>query len=195
MSEDFLLRLSARAGAFAFLDAPSKLEVFALSSFSCCLLGSLSSTFPLAANLAVALLALIACRGNSEAQLAGVCGFCFFTIITDVIAMCTRMSGWGGTMTTLNVLLKLGIAANAYRLVDDIGILAAEDGMAPSADVRGASCSSAVGVGNSAVGSAGGGFPSAYHAPAMGDDDYVSMASEATDRNVAVGEATRYRAI
>ena len=78
MSEDLLLCLSARAGAFSYLDLASKIEVFALASFTCSLLGSLSPSFPLAANLGVALVALLACRGRSEAQLTGLCGFCLF---------------------------------------------------------------------------------------------------------------------
>ena len=177
MSEDLLLCLSARAGAFSYLDLASKIEVFALASFTCSLLGSLSPSFPLAANLGVALVALLACRGRSEAQLTGLCGFCLFTTVTDIIAIATRCTMWAGTMATLNIMLKFGTASHAYRLCDAVGALAADE-LAPS-DERGGA------VGSSA------GYPTA--SAALTDDDY--NAAEAGDKHATPGEATRYRAI
>jgi hypothetical protein len=179
MADDLLLRLSARAGAFAFLDTPSKIEVFALGSFSTCLLGSLAR-FPLPANLAIALLGLLACRSRSEAQLAGLCGFCVFTTITDLIEMARGgTSGWGGTMCILNIILKLFMAANAYRIVDALGAL---DEMAPNDDLGE--------PGQVGSGSAASGFPTAYHAP--------TNVSSLPEDDAPVGEGagvTRYRAI
>ena len=189
MAEELLLRLSARAGAYTFLDVPSKIEVLALGSFSCCLLGSLSTGFPLPVNLAVALLALLACRARSEAQLAGLCGFGLFTIITDIIAICTRPTGWGGTMTAFNIFLKLSVAGHAYRLCDALGAL---DDMAPVNGDEGAVVAGGGGSG-AAVG-----YPTAYHAPvaSMSEDDLATMSAEAADlKHSAVGEVTRYRAI
>ena len=52
-----MLRMTSGVGAFASFEAPAKVEVFALSSFACCLFGALVDPFPLAVNLAVALLA------------------------------------------------------------------------------------------------------------------------------------------
>ena len=175
--DDFLVRLSARTGAYSFLDVPAKMEVLALASFCCCLLGSMSSAFPLAQNIGIALLALLACRGNSEAQLAAACAFSLFTTVTDIIIMFANPSGWGGAMTTLNLLLKLAIAAHAYRMCETLGALADE---IPSS-VEG-------GCGSGAAGSTSGGYPVAYHAPALKDDD-------ADDAGARQGEATRYRAI
>ena len=178
--EDLLLRLSARAGAFAYLDLPSKLEVFALSSFACCMLGGLSSSYPFATNSAVALLALVACRSRSEAQLACLCGFSLYTTITDIIAVCIHPTGWGGVMTIANLVLKLNLAIYSYRLMDALSELS--DEMAPRDE--------------GTSGPAASGFPTAYHAPSLKDDDYAAMAAEAADRHANdVGDVTRYRAI
>ena len=188
MAEDFLLRLTAHAGAFAFFDLPSKLEAFALGSFSCCLLGSMSAAFPLPQNIGIALLALIACRGYSEAQLAATTGFCLFTTITDFILMCANPTGWGGAMTILNILLKLAMAAHAYRMCDQVGALA--EGMATS--VEGDATMARGGTAR-----ASGAYPAAtYHAPAFKDDDYSAAMPSADDASDVEGEArTRYRAI
>ena len=185
-AEDMLLRLSARAGAFTLLDTPSKIEVIALGSFSCCMLGSLSNSFPLAANLAVALLALVACRARSEAQLAGLCGFCLFTTITDIINLCVRPSGWGGTMTIVNIFLKLSLATQAYRLSDALSAFAIDDEL-PAAPGDG-------GAGGT-PGSSSGGYPTAYHAPALEEADYDSLAAERAAKHEGGEGVTRYRAI
>jgi hypothetical protein len=93
--------------------------------------------------------------------------------------MTTRMTGWGGTMAMLNVLIKLCIATHAYRLCDELDDFAAE-GMAPG------------GEGGAGPSTGAGGFPTAYHAPSRADEDFG--AAEAGEKG-AVGEVTRYRAI
>ena len=183
MAEDLLLRLSARAGAFAFLDAPSKIEALAMGSFSCCMLGSLSHSFPLAANLSIALLALLAIRGRSEAQLAGLCGFCLFTTLTDIINLCYWSTGWAGTMTILNIFIKLSMASYAYRICD---ALAADD-VLPSADDY-AAADAPHGAGSS------GGYPAVYHSPPLKEEDADDAPPAANEAGQREG-VTRYRAI
>lgn len=174
MADDFVLRLSERANAFAFLDRPARVEVFALASFGCCLLGSLVDAFPLAANLAVAQLALLASRSRSEAQLIALCGFVLFTAVTDVIFMCVSPSGWGGMMIILNIVLKLSYATQAYRLCYTLSHFAGYgDEPLPTSD----------------AGPASGAYPPAYQAPPPVDGD-----ADAGD-SLMPGEATRYRAI
>ena len=179
--EDFLVRLSTRAGAFAFLDLPSRIEVLALASISCCLLGNLAIAFPLAENLALALLALLAIRNRSEVQLIALCGFCAFTTITDIVFMCTYASGWGGTMTALNVFLKLSIAVQAHKLSSALGALDDQFG------------------GMAAVpqgGGGGGGYPTAgYVAPSGPPDVEYADDVPAPPGAGGEGEVTRYRAI
>lgn len=164
---------STRAGAFAFLDLPSRIEVLALASFSCCLLGNLAAAFPLAENLAIALLALLAARSRSEVQLVALFGFCMFTTVTDVVFMCTYAGGWGGAMTAMNIFLKLGAASHAHKLWNAAGLLDDSLGGMPPRD----------------DGSAG--YPTAsYAAPTQPPVDYEDVAADAKP-----GEATRYRAI
>ena len=108
--DDLLIMVSGRLRqglqAFIYLAVPERVEMFGLLSMSCCLLGSLGE-FPLAVNLAVALLALIACRSGSDAQLLALCGFATFTIITDLMHI-FRCSAWGGAMLIINAVLKAG---------------------------------------------------------------------------------------
>lgn len=124
--DDIVVRLATRIGSVQLLDVPSRVEVLALASFSCCLLGDLGE-FPLASNLAVAVLALVACRSRSEAQLVAFCGFAIYTTITDVIFMCTIASSWGGAMTTFNIVLKLAAATNAYKMCATLSTMSGEE--------------------------------------------------------------------
>ena len=116
-------------------------------------------------------------------------GFAFFTIVTDIITLCTRPTGWGGTMTVVNMVFKLVVATHAYRLCDALGSLsAADDIISPS------------GEGAAAVAGSAGGYPMAYHAPPLKEEevDYGEAAGSGhadADADAAVGEATRYRAI
>ena len=86
------------AVAFGFMDPAAKLELLCLLSFMVCVLGSLV-VFPVAVNLAIAVLGLSSCKSGSEAQLIAVCFFAVLTTITDVIFMCTRPSTYGGART------------------------------------------------------------------------------------------------
>ena len=105
------------AVAFTFMDPAAKLELLCLLSFAVCVLGSLV-VFPVAVNLAIALLGLSSCRSGSEAQLIAVCFFAVLTTVTDVVFMCTRPSTYGGFMTLLNLVVKLAAATQSYRLLD-----------------------------------------------------------------------------
>ena len=105
------------AVAFTFMDPAAKLELLCLVSFAVCVLGSLV-VFPVAVNLAIALLGLSSCRSGSEAQLIAVCFFAVLTTVTDVVFMCTRPSTYGGFMTLLNLVVKLAAATQSYRLLD-----------------------------------------------------------------------------
>lgn len=136
-------------------------------------------TFPLEVNFSIALLALLAMRSRSEAQLLGLVVFALFTTMTDVVFLCSEASGWGGVMTALNMVLKLGLALHAYRICSVSDGLSADDGLGASDE-----------GGN-------GGYPTAYHAPTSGltQDDYAALAVEAADKHAAIGEVTRYRAI
>lgn len=189
-AEDFLVRLSTRAGSFAFLDLPSRVEVLALASFSCCLLGNLAAEFPLAENLSLALLALLATRSRSEVQLVALVGFSAFTTITDVVFMCTYATGWGGTMTALNIFLKLGVAAHAHKLVSALDAL--DDQFGGMSAVP--SCS---GAGGGSCSGGGGGYPTAGYTAPRGPPDVDDYADEAAAATGAAGgpEVTRYRAI
>ena len=195
MLEDCLLRLSASMGTFASLDAPAKMEVIALSSFAACLLGG---DWPAAFNLSIALLALLAVRTRSDAQLCALCGFAIYTSITDFVYLFAEpSSGWGSAMLILNIVLKVGLATNSYALFGT-----GDDGMpmggADDVDaVGGRGNNFAGGGGSSSASGAGGGFPSAsYIAPAVDSTvDYESMAADAADKHASMGEATRYRPI
>ena len=114
------------ATAFTFMDPAAKLELLCLVSFALCVLGSLV-VFPVAVNLAIALLGLSSCRSGSEAQLIAVCFFAVLTTVTDVIFICTRPSTYGGFMTLLNLVVKLAAATQAYRLLDAGGRYGAAD--------------------------------------------------------------------
>jgi hypothetical protein len=122
--EDFLLRLAGRAGAFSYLDLPQKVESLALASFCCCLLGDLGA-FPLASNLGIALLGLVAIRARSEAQLISLCGFIMFTAVGDLFFVCTEADSWGGVFTVMNMVLKLGMGQYAFRMYTAFDALAA----------------------------------------------------------------------
>ena len=151
-------RLQNGLRSFMYLDLPSRIETFGLLSFSCSLLGNLGK-FPIAANLAVALLAIVACRSRSEAQLLGLCGFALFTSVTDIIFMASSPSFWGTVFIVLNMLLKMGAASNAYRLC-------------------GAALEGSESLETSDEGQAG--YPSAYQAPSsLGAEEFPSFASEA----------------
>ena len=182
--DDVLLMISGRMRqglqAFMFLDVPERVETFGLLSFSCCLLGSLGhnaigiNNFPLTVNLAVALLALLASRSRSEAQLLGLCGFVGFTILTDLFVL-LRCSAWGAAMLIVNIVLKGGAASNALRMVganlgNDEALAPADHGIGP---------------------------PMAnYQAPqSLGPADYEAMAAEAATKHVGIGDSTQYRAI
>ena len=194
MAEDLLVRLSTRAGAFAFLDLPSRIEVLALASISCCLLGNLAIAFPLAENLALALLALVAIRHRSEVQLIALCGFCAFTTITDIVFMCTYASGWGGTMTALNIFLKLAVAVQAHKLSSALGAL--DDQFGGMAAVPQSGCGSG-GMGAMGGGYAcGGAYPTAGYVAPSGPPDVEYADDVPTPPGTGgEGEVTRYRAI
>ena len=187
-------RFSRSAGAFAFLDLPSCIEVLALASFSCCLLGNLAESFPLSENLALALLALLATRTRSEVQLLALCGFCLFTIITDVVFMCTEAGGWGGAMTLLNILLKLAMASGAQKLCYALEALSEDMG-----GMMAGGRSACTGLG-------AGAYPSASYAapseppplgPAVDESLGYEEASGGGGAAISSGEVgvTRYRAI
>ena len=82
--EDCMLSILSRAGTFGFLDVPAKVETLALASFGCTLLGNLSE-FPAPENFAIALLAMLASRTRSEAQLVGLIGFVLFTTCLKLV--------------------------------------------------------------------------------------------------------------
>lgn len=179
--DDVLIMISGRMRqglqAFMFLDVPERVETFGLLSFSCCLLGSQSVTFPLAVNIAVALLALIAARSRSDAQLLGLCAFVAFTSATDLLQV-FHCSAWGAAMLTVNLVLKFGAASNAYRLVG-MPILASDNGLGAVEHGCGSS-----------------GPPSGpYQAPPLAAADYEALAVEAASKHVGIGDATQYRAI
>ena len=77
-------RLQQTFLAIQYMDTTSRVELFSLVSFACCIVGAESDSYMLSSNLAVALLGLICCRGASEAQLVGLCVFSLFTTLTDV---------------------------------------------------------------------------------------------------------------
>lgn len=87
MASEPLALLSARlqqsALAFHHMDTSSKIELFSLISFGCCLVGAFSQ-YTVTVNLALALLGLLACRGSSDVQLMAFCLFAVFTTVTDV---------------------------------------------------------------------------------------------------------------
>ena len=118
------------AVAFTFMDPAAKLELLCLVSFAVCVLGSLV-VFPVAVNLAIALLGLSSCRSGSEAQLIAVCFFAVLTTVTDVVFMCTRPSTYGGFMTLLNLVVKLAAATQSYRLLDAGGRYGLSNDMPP----------------------------------------------------------------
>jgi hypothetical protein len=145
----------------ALMDLPARVETFGLFSFACCLLGSLASPFfPLAINVGVALLALVACRSRSEAQLLGYCGAVVFTLVTDLLFLFRSASAWGAAMIVVNVVCKLGGASNAYRLCSMVDALGNDDEL--SASEEGGSSR----------------YPSAYQAP-LAKEDYQALAAEA----------------
>ena len=194
MLEDCLLRLSASMGTFASLESPAKMEVIALSSFGASLLGG---DWPAAFNLAIALLALLAIRTRSDAQLCALCGFAIYTSITDFVYLFAEpSSSWCSAMLILNIAFKVGLATNAYVLFGT-----GDDGMpmggVDDVDVGGVRGGGLGGGGGPSVPSAGGGFPSAsYIAPAVDSTvDYESMAADAADKHASMGDATRYRPI
>ena len=139
-------RLQSSLQAFAHLDLAARVETFGLLSFCCCLLGSLGK-FPLAINLGVALLALVACRSKSEAQCMCMCGGAIFTIVTDFVYITTNPSGWGAAMVVVNAALKLGCASNAHKLSSHLG----GDELSPPEE----------------------GFPRAYHVPPLQPEEYA----------------------
>jgi len=106
--------------AFQLLESTAQIEIFCLASFCCCILGSLA-TFPLAANLAVALLGLICCRSGSDAQYFGYVLFAGMTSVTDVVHLCSHGSPWGGLLTLLNMTPKLAAASHCFRLCSLLG--------------------------------------------------------------------------
>ena len=126
------------AVAFTFMDPAAKLELLCLVSFAVCVLGSLV-VFPVAVNLAIALLGLSSCRSGSEAQLIAVCFFAVLTTVTDVVFICTRPSPtsssfaltYGGFMTLLNLVVKLAAATQSYRLLDAGGRYGLSNDMPP----------------------------------------------------------------
>ena len=195
--EDCLLRLSANVGAFAQLDVAAKLEVLALSSMSACILGY---DFPSTFSLAIALLALLAVRTRSDAQLIALCGFSVYTSVTDFVYIFTDSSStWSSVMLILNIAIKALMATNAFRLFgsgeDGMSMGAADD--AAAMDIGGMGGGGGGGFPNppsSSYGGGSGGFPSAsYIAPTVDATvDYDSMA-DAADKQP--GDATRYRSI
>ena len=172
--DDILIMFSGRirAGmqAFMFLDVPERVETFGLLSFSCSLGGSLGTNFPTAVNLAIALLALVAARSRSDAQLLGLCVFVGCTILTDLMQL-FHCSAWAGAMLMFNAVLKFGAATNAYRMVG------------------------AGGYGDDDANSGRGLPPAAPYQAPLGADDYASLAAEAASKHVGIGDATNYRAI
>ena len=146
-----------------FLDVPDRIETFGLLSFSCCLLGSLSQSFPLSINIGVALFILIASRNRRDSVLLGLCGFCAFTAVTDLLQL-LHCSFWGGSMSLVNIILKIGAASNAYRIVgrEDVGLSDVDEGSA-----------------HYSIGDANG-----YRAP-LATEDYEALAAEAASKCVA----------
>jgi len=178
---DYLVSIiSARAqqwaAAFSFMDPAAKVECLCLLSFAVCVLGSLAE-FPLAVNLAIAVLGLSSCRSGSEAQLLAVCFFAGMTTITDIIFMCTRPSGYGGFMTLFNLVLKLAAATQSYRLCET-GQRLSPEGLPPDP--------------------IGGGYAAPSHdglAAPLAREDYQALASEAAEKHSS-GDATKsYRPI
>lgn len=160
------------AVAFTFMDPAAKVECMCLLSITACILGSLSE-FPVAVNLAVALLGLFNSRNGSEAQLMAMCFFAALTTITDIIWMCTRPSGWSGLMIILNLVVKCAAATQSYRLCEASQRLSPDDPMGsdyqPSHETL---------------------------AAPLAREDYHALASEAAEKH-SQGQAdlTRYRPV
>jgi len=106
--------------AFSLLEPTAQIEIFCLTSFAVCLLGSLGS-FPLAANLAVALLGLICCRSGSDAQCFGYVLFAGMTTVTDIAFLCGEGTTWGVLLTLTNLLPKLCAASHCFRICSLLG--------------------------------------------------------------------------
>jgi len=106
--------------AFQLLESSAQIEIYCLASFTLCIAGSLA-TFPLAANLAVALLGLICCRSGSDAQYFGHVLFAGMTTVTDVVHLCSHDSPWGGLLTLLNMAPKLAAASQSFSLCSLLG--------------------------------------------------------------------------
>jgi len=100
---------------FRACTSAGKVELCCLASFLCCLMGSFDS-FPLAVNLAITLLGLMACRSKSEAQYLAMVAFCGISAITDVVWICNESTGWGSCMVVINLVPKLSAANYTFRL-------------------------------------------------------------------------------
>ena len=158
-------RLQSAMQSFMFLDMPARVETFGLLSFACCLLASLSQ-FPLAVNLGVALLAVMASRSKSEGQLLALCGFAMFTVMTDLLFMAAHASAWSGLLMLVNIAIKLACASSAYRLAGILNELGGDDKLPAAAEGGTAS------------------FPAAGYQAPLGTEDYAALAAEAAGEHV-----------
>lgn len=170
--------LSAGNEAWSQLDQMQKCELCCLLSFCCCFIGSLAA-FPLATNLSIALLGLLACRKDgTEPQRVAFIFFCGVSTVTDIVFMSSVANGWGwgGVMTVINMVAKTVAATLAFRLCDTFRSLR-ETGGDSSAGLQ---------------------VDSVRQRP-LARADYHALAAEAVQRHSsqgdAIGDATHYRAI
>lgn len=161
-----------------------KCELCCMISLLCCFVGALA-TFPLATNLALALLGLMCCRHDgSEVQRIGYCFFTALSFVTDIIFMCSWPNGWGwgGVMAIANMPVKVVAAMQIFALSETFGT-----GPPPQ--------SGALHVEH---GDEEPGMQAESAMRPLARADYHALAAEAVQRHTAggdVGENTNYRAI